>query len=106
VDGNTFTQLPGLFGAGEVIGGVHGENRLMGNSLQDIITFGRRAGKSAGEYINGGVEIKNLSLDHVVNFEKELAEAGIHEPLVAPILLPDYSTDEVAANRWPEAVSA
>ncbi|MEE4243238.1 MAG: FAD-binding protein [Desulfopila sp.] len=106
VDGDTNTKVPGLFGAGEVIGGVHGENRLMGNSLQDIITFGRRAGQSAGKYIQGGVELKDLSLDHVVKFEKELAEAGIDNPMVAPILLPDYSTDEVSANRWPEAARA
>lgn len=106
VDGNTFTQLPGLFGAGEVIGGVHGENRLMGNSLQDIITFGRRAGKSAGEYVRGGVDIKDLSLDHVIKFERELSDAGVENPMVAPILLPDYSTDEVAAKRWPDAVTA
>jgi succinate dehydrogenase/fumarate reductase flavoprotein subunit len=105
VDGNTNTELLGLFGAGEVIGGVHGENRLMGNSLQDIITFGRRAGKSAAAYIGNGVDIKDLSLDHVVKFEKELEDAGVENPLVAPILLPDYSTDEVAANRWPEAVT-
>ena len=45
VNGNSETILPGLYAAGEAIGGVHGENRLMGNSLQDIITFGRRAGK-------------------------------------------------------------
>lgn len=106
VDGDTNTLVPGLFGAGEVIGGVHGENRLMGNSLQDIITFGRRAGKSAGDYINGGVEIKDLSLDHVIKFEKELDEAGVEDPTIAPILLPDYATDETAENRWPEAVRA
>ena len=106
VDGTTTTQLPGLFGAGEVIGGVHGENRLMGNSLQDIITFGRRAGKNAGDYIQGGVQVKELSLDHVVKFEKELKEAGIENPMTAPLLLPDYSTDEVSARRWPEAVTA
>ncbi len=106
VDGSTNTKLAGLFGAGEVIGGVHGENRLMGNSLQDIITFGRRAGKSAAEYIHGGVEVKDLSLEHVVNFEQELTDAGIENPQVAPILLPDYATDEVEANRWPEAVRA
>ena len=105
VNGNSETILPGLYAAGEAIGGVHGENRLMGNSLQDIITFGRRAGKNAAAYIKGGVELKKLTLDHVVKFEKELAEAGIENPQVAPILLPDYSTDEVAANRWPEAVT-
>ncbi len=106
VTGDTDTTVPGLFGAGEVIGGVHGANRLMGNSLQDVITFGRRAGISAGNYVNGGVEIKDLSLDHVVKFEKELEDAGIEKPAIAPILLPDYSTDEVQENRWPEAVRA
>ena len=105
VNGETETVLPGLFGAGEVIGGVHGENRLMGNSLQDIITFGRRAGKSAASYIQGGVEVKGLSLDHVVKFEKELAEAGIDNPAVAPIILPDYSTDEVSERRWSRALT-
>ena len=103
VNGATETTVPGLYAAGEAIGGVHGENRLMGNSLQDIITFGRRAGISAANYVKSGVKIKGLSLDHVVNFEKELAEAGIEKPGIAPILLPDYSTDEMVERRWPEA---
>jgi succinate dehydrogenase / fumarate reductase flavoprotein subunit/L-aspartate oxidase len=103
VNGNSETILPGLYAAGEAIGGVHGENRLMGNSLQDIITFGRRAGKNAAAYVKSGVELKGLSLDHVVKFEEELAEAGIDNPAVAPILLPDYATDEVAERRWSEA---
>ncbi|MGW8192903.1 MAG: FAD-binding protein [Desulforhopalus sp.] len=103
VNGNSETIVPGLYAAGEAIGGVHGENRLMGNSLQDIITFGRRAGKNAAAYIQAGVELKGLSLDHVVKFEKELEEAGIDNPAVAPILLPDYSTDEMIERRWPEA---
>ncbi|WDP92337.1 MAG: FAD-binding protein [Desulfobacter sp.] len=105
VNGNSETVVPGLYAAGEAIGGVHGENRLMGNSLQDIITFGRRAGVNASKYVNAGVELKNLSLDHVVNFEKELEEAGVTDPKVAPIVLPDYSTDEVAENRWPDALT-
>ena len=75
----------------------------MGKSLQDIITSGRRAGISTANYVKGGVEIKGLSLDHVVNFEKELAEAGVKNPGIGPILLPDYSTDEIVARRWPEA---
>jgi succinate dehydrogenase/fumarate reductase flavoprotein subunit len=106
VNGNSETILPGLYAAGEAIGGVHGENRLMGNSLQDIITFGRRAGKNAASYVKSGVNLKKLTLDHVVKFEKELTDAGIENPQIAPILLPDYATDEVAANRWPEAVTA
>ena len=94
------TVLPGLFGAGEVVGGIHGENRLMGNSLQDIITFGRRAGTRAAAYVNSGIKLKKLTLDHVVKFEKMLADAGIENPKTAPILLPDYSTDEVISHRW------
>ncbi|HBN27360.1 MAG TPA: succinate dehydrogenase/fumarate reductase flavoprotein subunit, partial [Desulfobacteraceae bacterium] len=102
VNASTETNVPGLFAAGEVIGGVHGENRLMGNSLQDIITFGRRAGVNAAEYVDGGVEIKKLTIDHVVKFEKEIEEAGIEDPKTAPIILPDYSTDEVLSRRWTE----
>ena len=39
--------IPGLFVAGEAVGGIHGRNRLMGNSLLDVIVFGRQAGISA-----------------------------------------------------------
>jgi succinate dehydrogenase/fumarate reductase flavoprotein subunit len=80
------------------MGGVHGENRLMGNSLQDIITFGRRAGVAAAEYVKS-VKIDKLTLDHVVKFEKELDDAGIAAQ-TAPIILPDYATDEVLSRRW------
>jgi len=44
------TSVPGFFSAGEVSGGVHGENRLMGNSLLDVCVFGRIAGVSASDY--------------------------------------------------------
>ncbi len=44
------TAVPGLFAAGEVAGGLHGANRLGGNSLSDLIVFGRRAGLHAAEY--------------------------------------------------------
>ena len=42
--------IPGLYGAGEVTGGVHGANRLGGNAISDIITFGRLAGEEAAKY--------------------------------------------------------
>jgi succinate dehydrogenase / fumarate reductase, flavoprotein subunit len=45
--------VPGLFAAGEVSGGMHGSNRLGGNSLSDLLVFGRRAGLGAAEYIGG-----------------------------------------------------
>ena len=47
------TAVPGLFAAGEVAGGFHGSNRLGGNSLSDLLVFGRRAGLGAVEYLNG-----------------------------------------------------
>ncbi|MCX6508720.1 MAG: fumarate reductase/succinate dehydrogenase flavoprotein subunit, partial [Actinobacteria bacterium] len=54
VDADTAaTKVPGLFAAGEVAGGMHGANRLGGNSLSDLIVFGRRAGMGAADYIEG-----------------------------------------------------
>jgi len=47
------TAVPGLFAAGEVAGGMHGSNRLGGNSLSDLLVFGRRAGLGAGAYVDG-----------------------------------------------------
>lgn len=45
--------IPGLFAAGEVTGGVHGGNRLGGNAMADIVTFGRIAGRNAAENPTG-----------------------------------------------------
>ncbi|MGW3471850.1 fumarate reductase/succinate dehydrogenase flavoprotein subunit [Saccharopolyspora sp. NPDC000995] len=47
------SRVPGLFAAGEVAGGMHGSNRLGGNSLSDLLVFGRRAGAGAAEYVAG-----------------------------------------------------
>jgi succinate dehydrogenase / fumarate reductase, flavoprotein subunit len=53
VDPDTGASIvPGLFAAGEVSGGMHGSNRLGGNSLSDLLVFGRRAGLGAVEYLN------------------------------------------------------
>ena len=48
------TTVPGLYAAGEVAAGMHGANRLGGNSLSDLLVFGRRAGASAAEYAKRG----------------------------------------------------
>ena len=47
------TSVPGLYAAGECSGGMHGSNRLGGNSLSDLLVFGRRAGLHAAEYVDG-----------------------------------------------------
>ena len=49
------SSVPGLFAAGEVAGGLHGANRLGGNSLSDLLVFGRRAGEGAAAYIEESV---------------------------------------------------
>jgi succinate dehydrogenase flavoprotein subunit len=57
VDPDTEASLvPGLFAAGEVAGGMHGSNRLGGNSLSDLLVFGRRAGLGAAQYVDGLAE--------------------------------------------------
>jgi succinate dehydrogenase / fumarate reductase, flavoprotein subunit len=52
-DSAAAARVPGLFAAGEAAGGMHGSNRLGGNSLSDLLVFGRRAGIGAAEYIAG-----------------------------------------------------
>jgi succinate dehydrogenase / fumarate reductase flavoprotein subunit/L-aspartate oxidase len=100
IDDTSATCVPGLFAAGEATGGVHGENRLMGNSLLDITVFGRRAGKHAAEYAGGFEgEIKGLNMDHVEAYHRELAEAGIETERCAPLLLPNYTREEVMEKQ-------
>jgi succinate dehydrogenase / fumarate reductase flavoprotein subunit len=61
----TATTVPGLFAAGEVAAGLHGANRLGGNSLSDLLVFGRRAGLSAAEYAGARTEQPRLDLGEV-----------------------------------------
>ncbi len=89
IGANGMTCVENLYVAGEAVGGIHGTNRLMGNSLLDIIVFGRNAGQQAGEKYKS-VELKELTLAHVQEFEKELADAGIQTEVASPKLLPDY----------------
>ncbi|MDZ7377203.1 MAG: FAD-binding protein [candidate division KSB1 bacterium] len=92
------TCVPGLYVAGEVLGGVHGENRLMGNSLLDVTVFGRIAGMNAAEYIKGYQGNGKLSLEHVKKYNKEVERLGIKDR-VGPMLLPDYSNPEVRKRQ-------
>ncbi len=94
------TTIPGLYAAGETTGGVHGHNRLMGNSLLDILVFGRRAGQAAATAIAGGAEPGTASLDHLVEYGKTLSDAGLDRGAVSPMILPNYATDEIRSRRW------
>ncbi len=88
-DGMT-TNIRNLFVAGEAVGGIHGKNRLMGNSLLDIIVFGRSAGMNAAKTAKTTV-VGELTLSHIDAFEQQLADAGIKTDAVSPKLLPNYT---------------
>lgn len=94
INENAETGVPNLYAAGEVAGGIHGRNRLMGNSLLDVNVFGRRAGIAAAE-ASKKVKIGKLTLDHINEYKKMLEEAAIKTDRVAPMLLPDYRRKEV-----------
>ncbi|SDL72021.1 FAD-dependent oxidoreductase [Halarsenatibacter silvermanii] len=80
-----------LYVAGESAGGIHGSNRLMGNSLLDILVFGRRAGSHAGEK-SISLQKRAYKLDHVKNFQQTIKEKGLNpEGKTSPMLLPEYS---------------
>jgi len=77
IDEHCHTSVPNLLAAGEVSGGVHGRNRLMGNSVLDYNVFGRRAGIEAAR-IAQETEIKGrLSVSHVWEYEEELKREGV-----------------------------
>jgi len=97
MDAEGRTTVPNLFVAGEVGGGVQGRNRLGGNSLVDIFVFGRRAGRAAALQAKD-VRPGRLTLDHVREYHRELAKAGILNGKVSPLLLPDYTNVEAASS--------
>jgi succinate dehydrogenase / fumarate reductase flavoprotein subunit len=78
--------LPGLFAAGECAAGMHGSNRLGGNSLGDLLVFGRRAGKYAAEYAAGipagarptadDAQVTEISAAALAPFDRAAAAAG------------------------------
>jgi succinate dehydrogenase/fumarate reductase flavoprotein subunit len=92
------TEIPGLYVAGEASGGVHGRNRLMGNSVLDYNVFGRRAGKAAAEY-SKKVKLGPLTLGHIDKYEKELRAANIKTDKIAPVLLPSYTPEDVRKRQ-------
>jgi succinate dehydrogenase / fumarate reductase flavoprotein subunit len=71
-------DVPGLFAAGECAGGMHGSNRLGGNSLSDLLVFGRRAGMGASEYVkaNGANPVSEASITAAA----AKIEAPFHNP--------------------------
>ena len=80
VDGDTqMSTIPGLFAAGECAAGLHGANRLGGNSLSDLLVFGRRAGEAAAVFArkNGDPAVNAAQIDKAAKFALEPFERGV-----------------------------
>ncbi len=91
IDENGATTVENLYAAGELAGGIHGRNRLMGNSLLDITVFGRRAGIAAAARVKEVKAAEKLTYEHARRYDAELKEIGIKDDRVSPMLLPRYS---------------
>ena len=101
IDKTCHTNVGNLLVAGEASGGVHGTNRLMGNSLLDVVVFGREAGIEAGKIFKDIKMPSKLSLQHVKDFEKERAAAKISGEAVSPKLLPVYTHGNPEITKMP-----
>lgn len=97
IDVHGRTNIPYLYMAGEVAGGVHGHNRLGANSLLDIFVFGRRAGRHAAENRRRKPAEKQ-SLRHVTAHREELAALGISSDRTSPMILPDYRFEKALTS--------
>ncbi|OOZ38582.1 L-aspartate oxidase [Solemya pervernicosa gill symbiont] len=90
IDENGQTTVPNLYCVGEVSGGLHGKNRMMGNALLEIISFGRRAGHVAAQ---SGYQRRHnkVSIAHLGPMQRDLTLAKMPMDLQGPMLFPDYA---------------
>ena len=85
VDADTeAAKVPGLFSVGECSGGMHGSNRLGGNSLSDLLVFGRRSGTAAADYVRGLGAKRPEPTEQDVTAAATLALAPFEEALDGP----------------------
>lgn len=104
VDGDSqMTTVPGLFAAGECASGLHGANRLGGNSLSDLLVFGKRAGEYAAAYAadNGEVSVADSQLEETARFALEPfdREGGGGGPYQVQYDLQDMMQEKVGIIR-------
>ncbi len=84
------SSIPGLLCIGEVTGGIHGKNRLMGNALLEIISYGRRAGLVAAERRKTKRRTQ-LSIEHINQLRRKITIAGLGLEHAGPLLFPEYA---------------
>jgi succinate dehydrogenase / fumarate reductase flavoprotein subunit len=99
INANAETPIKNLYAAGEVTGGTHGSNRLMGNSLLEISVFGRIAGITAAKNISK-VSLGKLTLEHVNQYNALCTEHKVKNP-PSPIIFPDYTEDKHKGRKLP-----
>ena len=98
-------SVPGLFAAGEVSGGMHGSNRLGGNSLSDLLVFGRRAGRSAARHADSVAAAGRPTAGHaavdaaVTEALAPLERDGGENPYEVHAALQELMTDQVGLIR-------
>ena len=97
IDKNGRSTVPGLYCVGEVSGGIHGRNRLMGNALLEIISFGRKAGADAARQRQNRGH-KKITLDHISRLRRELMQNHMPMHIRSPLLFPDYTRTAMADN--------
>ncbi len=84
------TSVANLFVAGEASGGLHGRNRLMGNSLLDLMVFGKRTGTLAATR-SKSMDQGKLTLEHLSNFRSESRSHHVTNQISSPMILPAYT---------------
>ncbi|HXF91466.1 MAG TPA: FAD-binding protein [Nitrospiraceae bacterium] len=93
IDVNGESEVRNLFVAGEASGGLHGRNRLMGNSLLDLMVFGKRSGTTAAQRAASMSQGK-LTLNHLARFRAEARKHGATFSIFSPMVLPAYARKE------------
>ena len=90
IDVNSETSVKNLWVAGETSGGLHGRNRLMGNSLLDLMVFGKRSGLTAAARART-IAQGRLTLNHLQRFRADAKQRGVTHHVVSPMVLPAYT---------------
>jgi len=97
IDQHGQSTVKGLYCVGEVSGGIHGKNRLMGNSLLEIISFGRKAGQHAA-LSSPSTQHGEAGISHLIHFNAELQQAQIPLEKKSPVLFPEYTKFEIGCD--------
>jgi len=97
IDKHGESSVSGLFCVGELSGGVHGRNRMMGNALLEIISFGRRAGAQAAMGMADAFASR-AGIHHVHDWQRQLSVAELPLHVRGPQIFPEYGNFDLAKD--------